>query len=133
MLSVTWGTGQVLLDMLWFFLFVIEIWLMISIFIDLFRRHDMRGWVKALWVLAIILVPLVGILLYLIFYGTEMRVHAMQASHEQERAFRESMRQAWGPASPSEELARLAELRDRGVIDEAEFQQLKARVVQGTH
>ena len=70
MLGVTWGTGQVLLDMLWFFLFLIEIWLMISVFIDVFRRHDMKGWLKAFWVVFVILFPLIGIVLYLIFYGT---------------------------------------------------------------
>src|SRR5579871_6750555 len=119
-LAVTWGTGEVLLDMLWFFLFIIEIWLMISIFIDLFRRHDLAGWVKALWVVAIILVPFVGILLYLIIYGGEMRVHAQQAQRDAARDL------GWGapPWSPSDELTRLADLRDRGVISEEEFQKL---------
>jgi uncharacterized protein with PQ loop repeat len=129
--ATTWGTGEVLLDMLWFFLFLIEIWLMISIFIDIFRSHDMPGWLKALWVLAVIVFPLVGILLYLILHGNQMRVHAQQAAQEQERAFRDYVRQATGTYSPAEELARLADLKERGVIDEAEFQRLKDRVVHG--
>jgi Short C-terminal domain/Phospholipase_D-nuclease N-terminal len=130
MLATTWGTGQVLLEVLWFFLLFIEIWLMISIFIDLFRRHDLRGWQKAIWILAILIVPLIGILVYLIFYGNEMKVHAIQASQDHERSFRDDARHLGG-SSPSEELARLAELRDRGVINDAEFEQLKARIVQG--
>jgi putative oligomerization/nucleic acid binding protein/phospholipase D-like protein len=131
MLAATWGTGQVLFDMLWFFLLFIEIWLMITIFIDLFRRHDLRGWVKALWILGILVVPLIGILLYLIVYGNEMKVHAIQASQDQDQAFRDYLRQAGASSSPSEELARLAELRDRGVINDTEFEQLKSRIVQG--
>src|ERR1700719_2801703 len=106
--ATTWGTGQVLLDMLWFFLFVIEIWLMISVFIDIFRRHDMKGWLKAVWVVVVIVAPLLGILLYLIIYGDEMRVHSQQAAEQQERAVREYIRNVAGTYSPAEEIARLA-------------------------
>jgi hypothetical protein len=128
LVATTWGTGQVLLDMLWFFLFIIEIWLMISIFIDVFRRHDMKGWLKALWVVVVIIAPIIGIVLYLILYGDQMRVHAQQAAQERERAFRGYVRDAAGP-SPAEELARLADLRDRGIINDEEFLRLKERVV----
>jgi hypothetical protein len=128
MTGVTWGTGQVLLDMLWFFLLLVEIWLMITIFIDIFRRHDMRGWLKAFWVLVVIVVPLLGILLYLILYGNEMRVHAQQAAQEQQDAFRSYVQNVAG-SSPADELTRLAELRSQGVITEDEFGRLKARIV----
>jgi hypothetical protein len=131
MVAETWGTGQVLLDMLWFFLLVIEIWLMITVFIDVFRRHDMRGWVKAFWVLAVIVVPLIGILVYLILYGNEMRVHAQQAAQDQERAFRSYGQNVGGVASPADELTRLADLRSNGVITDDEFERLKARIVNG--
>lgn len=129
MLATTWGTGQVLLELLWFFLLVIEIWLMISIFIDIFRRHDMKGWLKAFWVVAVILVPLLGILAYLILYGDEMRVHAQQAATLQEHAVNEYIRKAAGTYSPAEELTRLDELRIKGVIDDAEFARLKAHIM----
>lgn len=133
LVSATWGTGQVLLDILWFALFVIEIWLMFTIFVDIFRRHDMRGWIKAFWVLLVIIFPLIGILLYLIFYGDEMRVHAQQGAAANDAALRDYIRQAAGTTkSPSEELSHLADLRDRGVIDEEEFQRLKRRVVDGS-
>jgi hypothetical protein len=130
MIAETWGTGQVLLDMLWFFLLVIEIWLMITVFIDIFRRHDMRGWLKALWVLLVIVIPLIGILLYLVLYGNEMRVHAQQAHQQQEQAFR-SYVQNTAMTSPADELTRLADLRSNGVITDDEFERLKARVVNG--
>lgn len=130
MIAATWGTGQVLLDILWFFLFFIEVWLMVTIFIDIFRRHDMKGWLKAFWVLFVIVLPLVGILLYLIIYGDEMRVHAQQQAVSDQRALNQHLRAAGGtPPSPSEELAHLADLRDRGIITDEEFERIKARVV----
>ena len=129
MIGATWGTGQVLLDILWFFLFFIEVWLMISIFIDIFRRNDMKGWIKALWVLLVIVLPLVGIVAYLIVYGNEMRVHAQREAREEDRELREYLRGVAGTSSPADELTRLAELRDRGVINDQEFDRLKAKVV----
>jgi hypothetical protein len=129
MVGATWSTGQVLLEILWFFLFFVEVWLMISIFIDIFRRHDMKGWLKAVWVLLVILVPLVGIVLYLIIYGDEMRVHAQRAVDEQDREFREYVGSAARMSSPADELSRLAELKERGVINDEEFERLKSRVV----
>jgi hypothetical protein len=130
-IAATWGTGQVLLDILWFFLFVIEIWLMIVIFSDLFRRHDIKGWVKALWVLLIIVLPLLGILLYLIVYGSEMRYHAMKDAEAQQRWAQNYLRDLGGSSSPASELMKLQELRERGVISEEEFQTLKSRIVKG--
>jgi hypothetical protein len=131
MIAATWGTGQVLLDILWFFLLFIEVWLIISIFVDIFQRHDMKGWLKALWVLLVIVFPLVGIVAYLIIYGDEMKVHARQAAQEQDRAFQDYVRQAVGATSPADELTRLAALRDKGTITEEEFQRLKSRVIDG--
>lgn len=73
MLATTWGDGQVVYSILWFFLFFIEVWLSVSIFIDIFRSHDLKGWAKALWVLFVFALPLVGILAYFIFRGDKMR------------------------------------------------------------
>jgi hypothetical protein len=129
MVGVTWGTGQVLLDIFWFFLFVVEVWLMITIFIDIFRRHDMKGWLKAFWVLLVIVIPLIGILFYLIIYGDEMKVHAQQAAQEQNRAFREYVRGAAGNSNPVDDLVRLADLRAQGVINDEEFERLKGQIV----
>lgn len=131
LLATTWGTGQVLLDIVWFFLIFIAIWLMISIFIDIFRRHDMPGWLKAVWVIIVLVAPIIGIVFYLILYGNQMRVHAERAAEQQDEAFRAYIREAAGSASPAEELTRLADLRARGVISEEEFSRLKERVVTG--
>jgi len=130
--TTTWGTGQVFLDILWFFLFFIEIWLMVTVFTDLFSRHDIKGWQKALWVLLILLLPLLGILIYLMVYGNEMRSHALKEGREAERELRNYIRGAAGSKSPADELARLADLKERGVIDDDEFRKLKERIVQGT-
>ncbi len=128
MLGVTWGTGQVLLDMLWFFLFVVEIWLIFTIFVDIFRRHDMKGWLKAFWVVLVILVPLVGIVLYLILYGNEMKVHAQQVVNQQDEAFRAHVRGATGP-NAVDDLSRLSDFRDRGIITDEEFERMKSKIV----
>jgi len=124
------GSGQVLLSMLYFFLFFIWIWLAIMVFADIFRSHDIGGLVKALWVIAIIIFPFIGILLYLIIRGHKMSEHAAKDAQARDAAMRQYIQGAAGTtASPSDELARLADLKEKGVIDDAEFQQLKAKVV----
>ena len=75
-LASDFGTGQVFLSMLWFFLFFIWIWLLIVVFSDLFRSHDLGGWAKAAWVIGIIILPYLGVLLYLIVRGHKMAEHA---------------------------------------------------------
>ena len=121
--------------MLWFFFFFfffIWIWLLIVIFADIFRSHDLSGWGKALWTIFVIIVPLLGVLVYLIARGHKMHEHAMQAAQEQDAAMRAFVRSA--AATPNghgaaNEISRLAELRDKGVISEAEFQQAKAKAL----
>jgi uncharacterized protein with PQ loop repeat len=126
MLATTFGVGQVAYSILWFFLFAIEIWLMISIFIDIFRSHDLKGWQKALWVIFIIILPLIGILVYFIVRGNQMRAHQIEARQDMDRFYRDA---GGAGRSPADELSRLAELRREGVISEEEFQQLKAEVM----
>ena len=122
--------GEVFLSMLYFFLFFIWIWLLITVFADLFRSHDLSGWAKALWILFVIVVPYLGVLVYLIARGHKMQEHAVQAAQQQDAQFRQYVQQAAGSGgSSADELARLADLKDRGVIDDAEFQSMKAKVV----
>jgi hypothetical protein len=128
-IAASWGTGQVLFDILWFFLFFVEVWLAISVFIDIFRRHDMKGWLKAFWIFLVFLIPLVGILLYLILYGNEMRVHAVQAA-EQQREFLDYMKNGPQPHSQVDQLERLARLKEGGTISDAEFDRLKEKIMQ---
>ena len=130
MIAASFGAGQVAYSILWFFLFFVEIWLMISIFIDIFRSHDLKGWAKAAWVILVIVFPIIGILAYLIFRGDKMRAHQVQAVADQEAMFRHYVQHVTGGhRSKTEELARLAELRDRGDISADEFQQLKSEIL----
>jgi len=126
--SSGWGVGEVVLTFLWFTCFFIWIWLSISVFIDIFRSHDMGGVHKAIWVVAIFILPLLGVLAYLIVRGGKMNQHAVEAAQAQDAAMQAYIRQAAG-TTPADELHRLDDLRSRGVIDEAEFQKLKAKVV----
>ncbi|WP_322751340.1 MULTISPECIES: SHOCT domain-containing protein [unclassified Frankia] len=122
LLSVFW-------TMLWFFLFLLWFYLLFAVISDVLLSHDLSGWGKAAWIIFVILLPLFGILVYLIFRGDSMHERAARRSARQEEDFRDYVRTTAGTASPSEELSRLAELRDRGAISDAEFEQMKARVL----
>lgn len=116
--------------MLWFFLFFIWIWLLIMIFSDIFRNHEMSGIVKTLWVIFVIVLPFLGILLYLIFNGKSMQERGMRDAAKQQEEFRGYVQEvAADTASPAEQLAKLAELKDRGVLTDAEFDAQKAKVL----
>jgi membrane protein insertase Oxa1/YidC/SpoIIIJ len=116
--------------MLWFFLFFIWIWLVITVFVDLFRSHDLSGWAKAGWAIFLIVLPLLGVLFYLIFRGGSMQQRQMQDAAQQEQAFRNYVQQATATSSSTaDELAKLAELRDRGVITPEEFERQKATML----
>jgi hypothetical protein len=131
-LASDFGTGQVFLSMLWFFLFFIWIWLLIVVFSDLFRSHDLSGWAKAFWVIGIIILPYLGVLLYLIVRGHKMAEHAQQAAREQDAAARTYIQQAAGSSpSAADEIQRLADLKAQGVISDAEFEAGKAKALSG--
>jgi type VI protein secretion system component VasK len=124
------GSGQVLWSMLWFFLFFIWIWILITVFADIFRSHDLSGWAKAIWVIFVIFLPYLGVFVYLIARGHKMSEHALEAAQAADAANRQYIRDAAGTSgSAADELARLADLKQQGVIDDAEFQRLKAKVV----
>ena len=130
MVVADFGTGQVLWSMVWFTLFFLWIWLLVVVFGDIFRSHDIGGVAKFLWVLFVIAVPYLGVFVYLIARGHKMHEHAVEAAQAQDAAARAYIQQAAGTAaSPADELARLADLKARGVIDDAEFQRLKAKAI----
>ena len=128
------GTGQVFWSMLWFFCFFIWITLLIRVFADIFRSHEMSGGVKALWIIFVIVLPYLGVLVYLIARGKEMTQHSIEDVQARDAAQRQYIQSVAGSgaASPVEEIARLADLKDKGVIDEAEFQAGKARALAGS-
>ena len=130
MLGNEFGSGQVFWSLLWFFLFFIWIWILITVFADIFRSHDLSGWAKALWVIFVIFFPYLGVFVYLIARGHKMSEHAQEAMQAQQEAQRQYIQQAAGTTTSSaDELARLADLKEKGVIDDAEFQKLKAKAI----
>src|ERR1700710_2999976 len=119
--------------MLYFFLFFIWIYLLIVVFSDIFRSHDLGGFAKAIWVLFVIVVPYFGVFVYLIARGHKMSEHAQEAAQAQADAQQAYVKSALAAApsasSTADELARLAELNKSGAITDAEFAQLKAKAL----
>ena len=129
-LASDFGTGQVFLSMLWFFLFFIWIWLLIVVFSDIFRSHDMGGFAKFLWVLFVIILPYLGVFVYLIARGHKMAEHAQQAAAAQDAAAKAYIQQAAGTTgSTADEIQRLADLKAQGVLSDAEFEAGKAKAL----
>ena len=111
------------------FLWVLWIWIVIMIMIDIFRSRDLSGWGKALWFLFVLLIPLIGVLVYLIVRGGSMHERAVQQAQQQDKEFRAYVQDAAGQQSSADQLAKLADLRDRGVITAQEFEREKAKVL----
>jgi len=122
-----------ILSLIWmmfvFFVFVLWIWLLISIFIDIFRSSDMGGGAKALWVLFVIILPFLGVLVYLIARGGKMHERAAEQAAQQQKAFDAYVKQAAGSGSSVDELAKLADLKEKGVITDAEFEAQKSKLL----
>jgi ABC-type multidrug transport system fused ATPase/permease subunit len=129
MILAEFGVGEVLLSMFWFFLFFLWIMLLFRVFADVFRSRDLSGVAKVLWLIFVIVLPYLGVFVYLIARGGKMAEHEIADAQAQESAVRDYIRSAAGTGSAAEELTRLADLRERGVIDEAEFAAMKAKVV----
>jgi Short C-terminal domain/Phospholipase_D-nuclease N-terminal len=117
--------------MLWFFLFVAWIYLLIIVVTDIFRSDDMSGWAKALWVLFVVIVPWLGILVYLIARGDKMSARAASDYKRRDEEMRAYVRDAAGSSGTgtADELTKLAALRDSGTITADEFEQQKAKLL----
>ena len=129
MTLAAFGTGQVFLSMMYFFLFFIWIWLLIIVFGDIFRSHDLGGFAKAIWVLFVIIVPYLGVFVYLIARGHKMSEHAMEAAKAQDAAQRAYVQNVAGSPSTADEVARLADLKAQGVLSDSEYEQAKAKAL----
>ena len=121
--------GQAMWTMFVFFAWVLFFWLLFVVFGDLFRRHDISGWGKAGWTIFVIVLPFLGVFIYLIVRGSSMHERQLRDAQAQEQQFRTYVQDAAGSGSSADELTKLADLRDRGVITDAEFQQGKAKVL----
>ncbi len=121
------------LDVFWtmlvFFGWVIWFWLLITVFGDLFRRHDISGWGKAGWTVFVIVLPVLGVLVYLIAQGKHMAERKMADAEASRAAFDDYVRQAASDAGPSDQIAKAKQLLDSGAIDAAEFEQLKRKAL----
>jgi Short C-terminal domain/Phospholipase_D-nuclease N-terminal len=150
-LLATYTFGQALLTVLEFMLLVLWLWIAITVVMDVFRSHDLNGWKKAFWLVLIVLVPLLGVLIYVIARGDEMKAHGVSDQRTQEiagiaeledlkdrgiltgeeyqriKSQRKLSPQA--PPSPDNDVAELEALRDRGLLTEEEFQRAKEKAL----
>jgi len=131
MLASSYTVLDAFLTMLYFFLFIIWIWLLIMVFMDIFRSHDMGGWAKALWVIFVIVLPFLGVFVYLIARGGSMHDRQAAQAAEQQKAFDQYVKQAAGtPGETSaDQLHKLADLKSQGVLTDAEFEAQKAKIL----
>lgn len=128
------STGYPVLDVFWtmfeIFAFVLWFWLLFVVLTDVYRSRDLSGLAKAAWTVFVIFLPLIGILTYLIVRGRSMNQRAAQRAQEQEEAFRSYVQETAGTSpSSADQLAKLADLRQRGVISSAEFENEKTKVL----
>lgn len=120
------------LTMLYFFLFIAWIWLLVVVISDIFRSHDLGGWAKALWAIFIILIPWLGVLVYLIARGGSMAERSARQAQAMDESFRKYVRDAAGAApSTADELGKLADLHRQGVLTDEEFAAQKQRLLTG--
>lgn len=129
MVLAEWKVGEFVWAVFWLTLFFIWIWLLISVFADIFRSDDLRGVSKFLWLVFVIVAPYLGVFAYLIIRGDKMGARAVRRAQEQEEAARAYIRSVAGATSAADELAKLADLHAKGVLSDAEFAQMKAKVM----
>jgi hypothetical protein len=127
------GSSYPLLNAFWtiLYIFVFILWLMIlfRVIWDIFRSHDLGGWGKAGWLLFILVLPLLGVLVYLIVRGGSMHERDARIAQAQDQALRSWVQDVAGSTSTADELVKLADLKDKGVISDAEFDQAKAKLL----
>ena len=121
------------LDVLWtmlvFFAWVIWFWLLITVFGDLFRRHDISGWGQAGWILLCVVLPYIGVLIYLGTQGRHMAERSAKQAQASQEHFDQYVREAAGKSGPADEIARAKQLLDSGAISQAEFDQMKQKAL----
>jgi Short C-terminal domain/Phospholipase_D-nuclease N-terminal len=124
LLNVFWTIFEVFLWVIWF-------WILITVFIDIFRSRDLSGLAKALWFVFVLFIPLIGVLVYLIVRGSSMHERQARDIQQQDAEARRYIQQAAAesPASTADQLTKLADLRERGVISAEEFEREKAKVL----
>jgi len=121
--------GNALLTVLEIFLFIAWLWILFTIIGDLFRDHELSGWAKAAWVLVLIIFPFIGTLIYLIVRGQGMRDRSVREQADMRRHMDDYIRETAGSGSSVDELQKLADLKERGAISDAEYEKAKAKIL----
>jgi hypothetical protein len=120
--------GDILLMVFEIFLFVVWIWILFTIITDLFRNHEMSGWLKAVWLVVLVFIPYLAALVYLIVYGSDMRERQLRAQAEAKHEADHYIRAA-AHTSPADELHKLHELVEKGALTEAEYDRAKQKLL----
>ena len=128
MLGASYPFADVMWTMLVFFLWVLWFWLLFTVFADLFRRHDISGWVKTLWIIFVIILPFLGVFIYLIAESKGMAQRNIDRANEAKSQFDSYVRQTAGGGSAGE-IAQAKQLLDSGAITQAEFDSIKAKAL----
>ena len=122
---------EVFWTMLIFFMFVIWIWILITVFTDIFRRHDIGGFAKTIWIIFVIVLPYLGVFVYLIAEHTGMTERSIAAQQASEKQFQQYVQSAAGAGDPAEQIAKAKQMLDSGTINQAEFDQIKQKALAG--
>ncbi len=130
LLASSYPLLDIFVSIIEFFILFLWIFLLINVFFDLFRSHDLKGWHKALWAIVLIIFPFIGVLIYLIVRGGGMHERSIQQAKQRDTEFKEYVRQATGSqGSSADQIARLAQLKDQGALTQDEFDREKAKVL----
>ena len=129
MLAYDYPVLGVFWSILLFFLWIMWFFLLFRVIADIFRSDDLGGWGKAAWLVFVLIVPFLGVLVYVIARGDTMGQRDVAQAQAQNQAFQAYVRDAAGSGGSADQLAKLADLRDRGVINDAEFEQQKAKIL----
>lgn len=131
LLVVNYPFLEVFWTMLIFFAFVIWIWILITVLIDLFRRRDISGWIKVLWIIFIVLLPYLGVFVYLIAEHKGMTERAVKEQSEAKAEFDQYVQSVAAQSDPTEQIAKAKQMLDSGTITQTEFEQIKRKALAG--
>ena len=128
-LATSYPFLEVFWTMLIFFAFVVWIWILFTVMIDIFRRHDTSGFAKVLWIIFIVVLPYLGVFVYLIFEHKGMTERAIKQQRDTQSQFDQYVQSVAAKADPTEQIAKAKQMLDNGTITQAEFDQIKQKAL----